>query len=157
MHAPTLAAATPRNFSIAGLPIPVQDNAAQVLLETAAACKQQYTHSRHNCDAVCPLNSECSQASGAVLACCNPANVQPCMTAYCICHNTYDPGISPGSASQCILGDVYLRSNLSRNPADHGHTTESLAALVWCCCLRLQVTWPIIYIYLPYGLFSLGP
>ncbi len=77
MHAPTLAAATPRNFSIAGLPIPVQDNAAQVLLETAAACKQQYTHSRHNCDAVCPLNSECSQASGAVLACCNPANVQP--------------------------------------------------------------------------------
>jgi len=24
------------------------------------------------------------------------------------------PGISPGSADQCILGDVYLRSNLSR-------------------------------------------
>ena len=23
-------------------------------------------------------------------------------------------GISPGSANQCILGDVYLRSNLSR-------------------------------------------
>ncbi len=38
----------------------------------------------------------------------------PCMTAYCIHHNTYDPGISPGSANQCILGDVYLRSNLSR-------------------------------------------
>ncbi len=37
-----------------------------------------------------------------------------CMTAYCIHHNTYDPGISPGSANQCILGDVYLRSNLSR-------------------------------------------
>jgi len=29
---------------------------------------------------------------------------------YCICHNTYDPGISPGSANQCILGDVCLRS-----------------------------------------------
>jgi len=28
---------------------------------------------------------------------------QPCMTAYCICHNTYDPGISPGSANKCIL------------------------------------------------------
>ena len=26
----------------------------------------------------------------------------------------YDPGISPGSANQCILGGVYLRSNLSR-------------------------------------------
>jgi len=39
---------------------------------------------------------------------------QPCMTAYCIWHITYDPGISPGSANQCILGDVYLRSNLSR-------------------------------------------
>ena len=39
---------------------------------------------------------------------------QPCMTAYCTQHNTYDPGISPGSADQCILGDVYLRSNLSR-------------------------------------------
>lgn len=41
-------------------------------------------------------------------------HVQPCMTAYCIQHNTYDPGISPGSANQCIFGDVYLRSNLSR-------------------------------------------
>ena len=39
---------------------------------------------------------------------------QPCMTAYCIRRNTYDPGISPGSANQCILWDVYLRSNLSR-------------------------------------------
>ena len=39
---------------------------------------------------------------------------QPCMTAYCIYHNAYDPGVSPGSANQCILGDVYLRSNLSR-------------------------------------------
>ena len=41
---------------------------------------------------------------------------QPCMTAYCIHHNTYDPGNSPGFANQCILGDVYLRSNLSREP-----------------------------------------
>ncbi len=40
--------------------------------------------------------------------------IQPCMTAYCIHHNTYDPGISPGSASQCIVVDVYLRSSLSR-------------------------------------------
>ena len=39
---------------------------------------------------------------------------QPCLTAYCILHITYDPGISPGSANQCILGDMYLRSNLSR-------------------------------------------
>ncbi len=38
---------------------------------------------------------------------------QPCMTAYCLYHNIYDPGISPDSANQCILG-VYLRSNLSR-------------------------------------------
>ena len=42
------------------------------------------------------------------------AVAQPCMTAYYLYHNTYDPGISPGSANQCILGDVYLRSNLSR-------------------------------------------
>ncbi len=27
---------------------------------------------------------------------------------------TYDRDISPGSANQCILGDVFLRSNLSR-------------------------------------------
>jgi len=40
------------------------------------------------------------------------------MTAYCNCHNTHDPGISPGSAKQCILGDVYLRSNLSRKALD---------------------------------------
>ncbi len=39
---------------------------------------------------------------------------QPCMTAHCINHNSYDPGISPGSVNQCILGDVFLRSNLSR-------------------------------------------
>ncbi len=38
----------------------------------------------------------------------------PFMTAYCLYHNTYDPGISPGSANQCILGDMYLRSNRSR-------------------------------------------
>ncbi len=37
---------------------------------------------------------------------------QPCMTAYCPYHSTYDPGASPGSANQCILGDVRLRSNL---------------------------------------------
>ena len=36
--------------------------------------------------------------------------------AYCIYHNTYDPGTSPGSANQCTSGNVYLRSNLSRKP-----------------------------------------
>ena len=39
---------------------------------------------------------------------------QPCMTAYCIHHTTYDPGVSPGSANQCVPGDVYLRCTLSR-------------------------------------------
>ncbi len=29
-------------------------------------------------------------------------------------NSTYDPDISPGSANQCILGDVYLRSNVSK-------------------------------------------
>ena len=69
---------------------------------------------------------------------------QPCMTAYCILHNTYDPGISPGSANQCILGDVYLRSNLSRilmtttrfptqrahitHPSTHHHCSAALLA-----------------------------
>lgn len=33
----------------------------------------------------------------------------------------------------------------SCNQADQGYTTESLAALVWCCSLRLQVTWPFEY------------
>ena len=35
---------------------------------------------------------------------------QLCLTAHCIQHITYDPGILPGSANQCILGDVYLSS-----------------------------------------------
>jgi len=39
---------------------------------------------------------------------------QPCMAAYCLYCKTYDPGISAGSANQCILGDMYLRSNPSR-------------------------------------------
>ena len=39
-------------------------------------------------------------------------SAKKCITAYCIHHNTYDPGIPPGSANQCIPGDVYLRSNL---------------------------------------------
>ncbi len=43
---------------------------------------------------------------------------QSCMTAYCIHHNTYDPGISPDSPNQCILGDVYLRFNLSGKARD---------------------------------------
>ena len=34
------------------------------------------------------------------------ANCKPCMTAYCLYYNTYDPGISPGSANQCILGGM---------------------------------------------------
>ncbi len=40
---------------------------------------------------------------------------QPCMTVYCIYHNTYDPGILPGSANQYILGDMCLRSNAIKN------------------------------------------
>ncbi len=39
---------------------------------------------------------------------------QPCMTTYCIYHYTHDPGIPLGSANQCTLEDVYLRSNLAR-------------------------------------------
>lgn len=39
------------------------------------------------------------------------------MNAYCVHHNTYDPGTSAGSANQCILGDVCLKSNLSREQA----------------------------------------
>ncbi len=33
---------------------------------------------------------------------------------YCIYPHTYDPGISQGSINQCILGDVYLGSNQSK-------------------------------------------
>ena len=36
------------------------------------------------------------------------------MTAHCLYYHTYDPGISPGSANQCMLGDMYLTSNLLR-------------------------------------------
>ncbi len=40
--------------------------------------------------------------------------------ACCLYHNTYDPDILPGSANQCILGDMYLRSNLPRKQyCDH--------------------------------------
>ena len=56
---------------------------------------------------------------------------QPCLTAYCILHITYDPGISPGSANQCILGDVYPRSNLSRE--------RRLVATVKVFALRWQI------------------
>ncbi len=28
---------------------------------------------------------------------------QSCMTAYCLYHKTYDPGISPDYANQCIM------------------------------------------------------
>ena len=51
-----------------------------------------------------------------------PCIAQPNTTLYdCICqtkyavmrHITRDPGSSLGSANQCILGDVCLRSNLS--------------------------------------------
>ncbi len=58
----------------------------------------------------------------ALLDCNNSLNAlrsltQPCRTAYCPNHSTYDPCISPGFANQCILGDMYLRSNLSRELA----------------------------------------
>ena len=83
---------------------------------------------------------------------------QPCMTAYCLYHNTYDPGISPGSATQCTLGDVYLRTNLLRHhttmqkpqPAEMDHRDVNLVPLqqlenadlrkwitemsIWCRC-----------------------
>ena len=60
-----------------------------------------------------------------------------CMTAYCICHNTYDPGISSGSANQCILGDMYpIRS----------HEIQSIKEKVQACfgmrvlqdCMRIS-------------------
>ena len=31
-----------------------------------------------------------------------------------VADNTYDPGVSPGFANQCILGGMCLRSNLSK-------------------------------------------
>jgi len=42
---------------------------------------------------------------------------QPCMTACCILHNTYDPGISLGSANQCILGDVFEVQSIKQSSA----------------------------------------
>ena len=39
--------------------------------------------------------------------------VQPCMTAYCLYHNTYDPGISPELCKSVYPWDMHLRSNLS--------------------------------------------
>ncbi len=38
----------------------------------------------------------------------------------------YDPGTLPSSANQCILGNVYLRSNLSRK---HNHLDVSEAII----------------------------
>ena len=49
---------------------------------------------------------------------------QACMTAYCILHNTYDPGISLGSANQCILGDVHLISYLSKEKGQRASRTQ---------------------------------
>ena len=59
---------------------------------------------------------------------------QPCMTAYCFYHNTYDPGISPGSANQYILGDMYLRSSLSRK--QHLHARQLTMACLLACRLE---------------------
>ncbi len=50
--------------------------------------------------------------------------------ACCLYHNTYDPDILPGSANQCILGDMYLRSNLPRKQyCDHVGSTVSIILL----------------------------
>ncbi len=37
---------------------------------------------------------------------------QPCMAAYCLYCKTYDPGISAGSANQCILKDITYVSEI---------------------------------------------
>ena len=53
-----------------------------------------------------------------------------------------DPGISPGSANQCILGDMYLRSNLPRKwiKSKNGSLSERLCVCV-CVCV-----WPLFVI-----------
>ena len=49
------------------------------------------------------------------LAACDQAKApnSSCMTAYCTCHNSDDPGISLGFAKQCNL-DMYLKSYILR-------------------------------------------
>ena len=42
----------------------------------------------------------------------------------CNYHNTYNPGLVPGSANQCILEDIYLRSDLLRKPYQHDHVKQ---------------------------------
>ena len=39
---------------------------------------------------------------------------QPCLMKQCIWCNLCDPGILPSSANKCVLGNVYLRSNVTR-------------------------------------------
>ncbi len=49
-----------------------------------------------------------------------------------VADNTYDPGVSPGFANQCILGDMYLTSNLLREAsfvADISYNGTQLKAL----------------------------
>ncbi len=42
----------------------------------------------------------------------------------------YDPGIIPGYANQCILGNMHLRSNLSRDAGGSMQTSSSMQVVV---------------------------
>jgi len=55
----------------------------------------------------------------------------------------YDPGTLAGSADQCILGNVYLRSNLSREQAVRAHQTRAwLLSPHAACKQRTSVALP---------------
>ncbi len=76
------------------------------------------------------------------------------MTACCILHNTYDPGNSLGSANQCILGDVYLRSNLSSKVLPHAIMYRTATVLL-VKCTQQQTPWVQLAFTLCFGTLEL--
>lgn len=62
------------------------------------------------------------------------------MTAYRLYNTTYDPGISPGSANQCIIGDMYLRPNISR---EH----SMLSVTIMASCMQTTLANRVAYIH----------
>jgi len=59
---------------------------------------------------------------------------QLCLTGYCINYHNHNPGVSLGSANQCIFGKVYLRFLFIK---------ETLRAVMYCMavshCLSHQI------------------
>ena len=86
-----------------------EDNAEFDLL-AALSFDQQHVQTSQPCEPGTDSYG-CSGCSICAFILIKAAKSAVCMH---LTHYYYAPGILPGSAKQCMLGNVYLRSNLSR-------------------------------------------